>query len=130
MKKRILLGLVLIPIFALSQVVKMEFAPGWNRMTATEKSEVYLERYPGLIYYVVSTQEVYERCNKELQWNVTPAEVSPTGDKRVMWTLTAYTPFLGEQRDLLLKAKCELILLTDVETWKIKNGWSKPGERE
>ena len=100
-----------------------EFYPQWSKMSAVEKNATYLELYPGTIYYVVSTLEVYDICKKELQWNVTPAETSPV-DKRVMWGLKDYTPLTEEQRDFLLKnVGTELILLTDVEIWKVKNGW-------
>jgi hypothetical protein len=112
------------------EVAKKECYPQWSKMTAVDQNKIYLELYPGTIYYVVSTVEVYDICNKELQWNVTPAEASPV-DKRVMWTLQDYTPLTAEQRGFLLKNEgTELILLTSVEIWKVKNGWTKEGVKE
>jgi len=106
-----------------------EFYPQWSKMSAVEKNATYLELYPGTIYYVVSSVEVYNVCNKELQWNVTLTEASPV-DKQVLWTLKDYTPFTAEQRGFLKNEGTELILLTDVKAWKVNNGWTKEEKEE
>ena len=126
-------GVFLVTTFlglAQDRVEKAEFYPGLKTMTAVEKSELYLELYPGTIYYVVSSVEVYDICEKELRWSVTQPEASPV-DKRVLWTLQDFTPFSKDQREFLAKEReTELILLTDVESWKMKNGWTKEEKEE